>query len=108
MDVHPRKEAKDGLATIQVSRPVRAALCVCWAATLLMGAVKLIAAMGRAPHRPYIFDIHAFTIAGQLTSAGRLAEAYDVPTMIRLEQQVGGQGVFMPWSYPPLFGLVMA
>jgi hypothetical protein len=108
MDVHPQQEPEADPAALEVGRPVRAALCVCWAASVLIGAVKVMAALGRAPHRPFIFDFHAFMIAGRLAWAGRLADAYDVPTMIRLEQQAGGHRVFMPWSYPPLFGLVVA
>lgn len=107
MDVQPPREPEAGSA-LDLSRPVRAALCVCWAAALLMGSVKLMTALGRAPHRPYIFDFHTFMIAGRLAWNGRLAEAYDVVTMIGLQQQAGGQKVFMPWSYPPLFGLLMA
>src|SRR5690348_11880179 len=108
MAVHPQQGPATGPAVLAVSRPLRAALCVCWAASVLMGAVKVVTALGRAPHRPYIFDFHAFMIAGRLAWAGHLAEAYHVPTMIRLEQQAGGHRVFMPWSYPPLFGLVLA
>ncbi|MGZ3370216.1 MAG: glycosyltransferase family 87 protein [Caulobacteraceae bacterium] len=108
MDVQPLQEPEAGPAVLGVSRLVRAALCLCWAASVLMGAVKLMTALGRAPHRPFIFDFHTFMIAGRLAWNGRLAEAYDVMTMIGLQQQAGGQKVFMPWSYPPLFGLVMA
>jgi hypothetical protein len=108
MDVHPVEEPKAGPALLAISRPVRAALCLCWAASVLMGAVKVVTALGRDPHRPFIFDFHAFMIAGRAASAGHLASVYDVATMIGLEQQAGGRGVFMPWSYPPLFGLVLA
>jgi hypothetical protein len=47
-------------------------------------------------------------LAGRLTWEGRLGDAYQVATMIRLEQQAGGQTVVLPWSYPPLFALVLA
>ncbi len=108
MEPHPPQEARARAAALEVSRPLRVALCVCWAASVLIGAVKLVAALGRAPHRPLIFDFHCFMIAGRLTWEGRLADSYDVRTMIRLEQLAGGQTVILPWSYPPLFALVLA
>jgi len=97
-----------GPAELAISRPLRAALLVCWIASLAMGAVKLAAALGRAPNRPLIVDFHAFMIAGRLAWGGRLADAYDAAAMSGLEQQAGGHAQFIPWSYPPLFGLVMA
>lgn len=108
MHVHPPEQPKASPALFEISRPVRAALCLSWAAALLMGAVKVVTALGRAPNRPLIFDFHAFMIAGRETWAGRMDGVYDASTMIGLEQQAGGHAVFMPWSYPPLFGLVLA
>jgi len=93
---------------LEVSRPVRAVLVLCWVASVLIGAVKVATALGRATNRPFIFDFHVFMIAGRETWAGHLASAYDSPTMMALQQQAGGRDWFMPWSYPPLFGLVMA
>jgi hypothetical protein len=108
MDVHAPAEPEARPAVLEIGRPVKAALAFCWAASVLMGAVKVVTALGRAPNRPLIFDFHAFMVAGKLAWDGRLAEAYDVSTMVGLERQMGGHPVFMPWSYPPLFGLVMA
>lgn len=106
-DVQP-PQAPEARSPLAVSRLLRASLCACWVASVLIGLAKLVAALGRAPDRPLIFDFHAFMIAGRLAWAGRLADAYDVATMIDLEKQAGGHLVFMPWSYPPLFGLVLA
>jgi hypothetical protein len=108
MDAHPPEESPDNPAVLTVTWPVRAALCLCWAVSALIGMAKVGEALGRAPNRPQIFDFHAFIIAGRLTWEGRLADAYNSATMAGLEQQMGGQAWFMPWSYPPLFGLVMA
>lgn len=108
MNAHPLEEPQDGPAVLRVSWPVRAVLCACWAVSTLIGVVKVADALGRDPNRPQIFDFHAFIIAGRLTWAGRLADAYNSVTMAGLEQQMGGQKLFMPWNYPPLFGLVMA
>ncbi|HEY4029849.1 MAG TPA: glycosyltransferase family 87 protein [Caulobacteraceae bacterium] len=108
MNVQPLDEPKAGPAVLEVSWQLRAALCVCWIASLAMGAVKVVTALGRDPGRPLIFDFHAFMIAGQATWAGHMARVYDGQTMLGLEQQAGGHPVFMPWNYPPLFGLVLA
>ena len=105
MNAHPLEKPRESL---KVSWPLRAALCACWAVSVLIGMVKVAEAIGRAPNRPPIFDFHAFIIAGRLTWAGRLADAYDAASMAGLQQQMGGRSLFMPWSYPPLFGLVMA
>jgi hypothetical protein len=105
----------DARAPVQSDAPIlavtpllRATLCTCWAMAMLSGVVRAVAAVGRAPGRTGIFDFHAFLIAGRLTWTGHLADAYHARTMLALEQQLGGQKVFMPWSYPPLFGVVMA
>jgi hypothetical protein len=108
MNPHPPEASEHGPTGLRISRPVRVTLCACWAVSLLMGAVKVVQALGRGPNRPLIVDFHAFFIAGRLTWAGQLASAYDPATMMRLQLQAGGRDWFMPWSYPPLFGLVMA
>ena len=108
MNPHPPGDPEGAPQVFRISWPVRTALCVCWAVSLLMGVVKIVSALGRDPNRPAIIDFHAFIIAGRLTWAGRLADAYNAKTMVALEHQAGGQAVFMPWSYPPLFGLAMA
>lgn len=108
MQVGPQQEPKGGQSVLEVSRLVRATMCLCWAASLTIGAIKLVEALGRTPNRPQIFDFHAFMIAGGQAWAGRLVTAYDISAMGALEQQAGGQWQVMPWSYPPLFGLVLA
>jgi hypothetical protein len=108
MDVQPLDSPKSAAAGLEVSRLVRTALWVCWTASMLSGAVKVVTALGRVPGRPLIFDFHAFMIAGDAAWTGRLAKVYDSMTMLNLEQQAGGFRVFMPWNYPPLFGLVLA
>lgn len=108
MNVHPSAERRDDPAVPEVSFALRTTLIACWLLSTLMGMVKIVQALGRDPNRPLIFDFHAFLIAGRLTWAGHLADAYNSGTMARLEEQMGGQKVFMPWNYPPLFGVVMA
>lgn len=77
--------------------------------TLAIGTFEVFEAGGSDPLRPEIVDFHAFHIAGRLTLQGRFPEAYDVPRMRALQRaEGGGRDVFMPFVYPPAFGLVLA
>ncbi|HEX4768221.1 MAG TPA: glycosyltransferase family 87 protein [Lichenihabitans sp.] len=90
------------------SRLVKAGFGVALAATLLGGLWAGAAAVGAAPNRPDITDFHAVHLVGRLIAEGHMADAYRTPAMLRLEQGLGGRPVFMPWSYPPAYGLVAA
>ncbi len=66
-------------------------------------------AIGSDPARPDIVDFHPFYLAGTTAWDGHFAKSYDVPFMQALQRSFGGgKDVFMPFVYPPLFGLVMA
>ncbi len=78
------------------------------AATLLGGLWTVVAAVGTAPNRPDIVDFHAVHLVGRLIAEGRMADAYRTTAMMPLEQSLGGRPVFMPWSYPPPYGLLVA
>lgn len=106
--MNARAPVQSDASTLDVSPLLRATLFPCWVIAMLSGLVRVVDAVGRAPGRTGIFDFHAFMIAGRLTWAGHLADAYHSKTMLALEQQLGGQKVFMPWTYPPLFGVLMA
>ncbi len=93
---------------IRVSRLIRIVFGLVLAAVLLTGLVNIVGAAGRSEGRADIVDFHAFYLAGQLIWSGRFAEAYHWSVMLGLEQALGGRAVFMPWSYPPPFGIVVA
>ena len=76
------------------------------AATLLGGLWTVAAAVGTAPNRPEITDFHAVHLVGRLIAEGHMADAYRIRAMLRLESTLGGQSTFMPWSYPPAYGLL--
>ena len=95
-------------ADAHVGRPLRMTVVVLTAALLAIAAVETARAVGTDPGRSDIVDFHAFTIVGRLVWEGRLADAYRASTMVGLERALGGRDVFMPYSYPPLFGLVLA
>ena len=83
-----------------------------FAGVLLLAAVAGIVsntlAVGQGPGRPEPADFNVFHLAGGLVWSGRLGEAYRVATLMRLERTLTGSEAVIPWSYPPLFGLLLA
>jgi hypothetical protein len=60
---------------------------------------------GETPHTAVDFD--AFHLVGQLVLSGNIASAYDALTLFKLQQEAFGQEIFMPWTYPPQFNLIV-
>lgn len=58
------------------------------------------------PRLPLDFDV--FYLAGQMVWRGEIEQAYSFATMGPAEQALSGEKVFMPWTYPPQFNLVVA
>ena len=52
-----------------------------------------------------LVDFDAFYITGQLAWEGRAAEAHDTAVMAAIQHDLVGHQGFMPWTYPPQFGL---
>ncbi len=55
-----------------------------------------------------LVDFDAFYLVGRLVAEGRAAAAYDPAVMAGLQQALVGHAGFMPWSYPPMFDLLVA
>lgn len=55
-----------------------------------------------------VVDFDAFYIVSQFILEGRLAEAYDPAVMMDRQTELAGHPIFMPWTYPPPFNLVIA
>ena len=72
------------------------------------GIISNTLAVGQGPGRPEPADFNVFHLAGGLVWSGRLGEAYRVATLMPLERALTGSPAVIPWSYPPLFGLVLA
>ena len=53
-------------------------------------------------------DFDAFYIVSQMIAEGRLTEAYDPAVMMERQSELAGKKIFMPWTYPPPFDLVVA
>ncbi len=93
---------------LRVSKTTKLVLAGVLAASLAVGLRCNLAAEGHDPGRPDIDDFNVFMLAGRMVWAGTLDQAYAIKTMYPLEHALSGQDSFMPWSYPPLFGLLMA
>lgn len=52
-------------------------------------------------------DFDAFYIVSQMIAEGRLSEAYDPDIMMERQSALAGKTIFMPWTYPPPFDLVV-
>ncbi len=97
------------LAALRPGRLLRVSVALAFGLTLAIGTAEVFLAGGSAPGRPEIVDFHAFHIAGRLAREEHFPDSYDVPLMRALQRQEGGgRDVFMPFVYPPAFGLVLA
>lgn len=92
-----------------VGSGLKVAFVLVLAASLLIGLWDVTSAIGEDPGRPDIIDFNVFHLAGQLIWSGHYADAYRFATMLPLETALAhGHAVFIPWSYPPAFGFVVA
>ncbi len=95
--------------SLRVGTTLKVAFVATVAASLLVSLWSLTSAVGQDPHRPDIADFDVFHLVGQLIWSGHYADAYRTATMLPLETALGHRhSVFMPWSYPPAFGFVVA
>ncbi len=93
---------------IRVSRLIKIVFGLALAGVIVIGVVNNVGATSHWEGRADITDFHAFYIVGRLIWSGQFVEAYHASTMMKLEAALGGgRPVFMPWSYPPLFGIVV-
>ena len=92
-----------------VSAITKAAVSALFAIAVLVATVEAIRAVGSDPARPEIVDFHPFYLAATTVWQGHFAQSYDLRFMQDLQRSFGGgKDVFMPFVYPPLFGLLMA
>jgi hypothetical protein len=53
-------------------------------------------------------DFDVFYLAGQMVWRGEIGQAYSFATMEPAQEALTGEKVFMPWTYPPQFNLIVA
>ncbi|MBE7198794.1 MAG: DUF2029 domain-containing protein [Parafilimonas terrae] len=93
---------------MSLSPLMKAALILSLIGSLLVGAYAVEEALGTNPDRFDLTDYHPIYIAGQLAGSGRFEDAYHLKTMLKLEEELGGHKVLMPWAYPPVYGFLAA
>lgn len=55
-----------------------------------------------------LIDFDAFLIAGRLVWRGDVEQAYHFATLLAAQRTLGAPDSFLPWTYPPVFNLVVA
>lgn len=58
------------------------------------------------PRMPTDFDV--FYLVSQMVKRGEIEQAYSFSTMGPAQEALSGEKVFMPWTYPPQFNVVVA
>jgi hypothetical protein len=53
-------------------------------------------------------DFDVFYLAAQMVWRGEIKQAYSFATMEAAQEAIAGEKIFMPWTYPPQFDLVVA
>lgn len=53
-------------------------------------------------------DFDAFRVAGHLVWRGAIEQAYRFETLLAFQRSFGEPNAFLPWTYPPVFNLVVA
>ncbi|MDU8926778.1 glycosyltransferase family 87 protein [Alisedimentitalea sp. MJ-SS2] len=75
----------------------------------LFALIVITAIQIGAPHwlgqEPGAIDYKIFHYVGELSSAGQPALPYDAPAFEAWQKTKPGGDIFMPWTYPPQFGL---
>ncbi|MGI4768521.1 MAG: glycosyltransferase family 87 protein [Janthinobacterium lividum] len=108
-DLTPFPSSRGAALPPAISRMTKTVVAVLVLVTIAMAAVQAASAVGSDPARPEIVDFHPFYLAGTTVWDGHFARSYDGSAMRALQRAFGGgKDVFMPFVYPPLFGLVMA
>jgi len=85
-------------------------LCILLSTFALMLAVSAADFSGFGiSSKPHEFvDFDDFHIAGQLVWRGEIEKAYRFATMGEFQKAISGVEVFLPWTYPPQFDLLVA
>jgi len=55
-----------------------------------------------------LVDFDVFYLAAQMVWRGEIQQAYHFASMGPLQEALSGEATFMPWTYPPLFDLMIA
>ncbi|MGY6534037.1 MAG: glycosyltransferase family 87 protein [Pararhodobacter sp.] len=84
--------------------PLLAAILLAFCALLIWQVVRAAPHLGDSPT---IVDFDAFYITGLMIAEGTLTDAYHLPDMMAAQQRLAGAEVFMTWTYPPPYNLIV-
>jgi len=70
--------------------------------------VDVLSGMGPAAKLRPPTDFDVFYLVAQMAWRGDLDQAYSFATMGPAQEALSGEKVFMPWTYPPQFNLIVA
>ncbi len=105
----PSRSAPSVVPPPAISRLTKVVVSALFAVAIVVATAEAMSAVGSDPARPEIVDFHPFYLAGRTVWDGYFARSYDLPFMQALQRSFGGgKDVFMPFVYPPLYGLLMA
>ena len=94
--------------TFSASRTYGVALVGLLASGLLLGLLRFSGHGLNANRGADLTDFHVFYAASEAIRNGAFADAYHYISMQRIELALAGKRGFLPWSYPPQFGMVVA
>jgi Glycosyltransferase family 87 len=98
------RSARFTMATVAGCNRLFIGLCVL---TLLVQTVWFSVPTGDPNPRTFA-DFDAFYLAAQMVWRGEFQEAYDFSMFTRAHESFFGAPRFLPWAYPPQFGLFIA
>ena len=113
MRTAPAGSPDDPATTVPIgadAAPSRLLLGTILALLVLLIASKAIDLAGPASagRGASLIDFDAFRIAGQLVWRGAIDQAYRFETLVAFQRRFGEPNAFLPWTYPPVFNLVVA
>jgi hypothetical protein len=95
---------------IECTREAEKKRAIYFSAILLLLALELVptAAQLWGAGTSGVSDFQGFYLAAQMVWRGTVEQAYHVATLSQLQRSADGGWVFQPWTYPPLFDLLIA
>jgi hypothetical protein len=70
--------------------------------------IGLVTGIGQIKASKAFVDFDVFYIVAQLIWFNELEQAYSFSTMGVVQEAIAGKKIFMPWTYPPQFDLLLA
>ncbi|WP_317670987.1 glycosyltransferase family 87 protein [Thioclava sp. A2] len=89
-------------------RPSSKALLLLFVVALILITAFELAAPGSRQDKPLFVDFNDFHLVGDYIREGNPAGVYDFSGFHARQAELAGEGIFMPWTYPAQFNLLLA